>query len=78
MDRLCCPQELQMQIAHLHAANADLLKDKEEALPLLEAYRSDLNQLCMPCFCFCEVISAQSEYLIKHSCKACHACGLAA
>ncbi len=30
-------------MAHLQAVNSELLKDKEEALPLLEAYRSAYN-----------------------------------
>ena len=33
-------QKLEEEVAQLQAANAELLKDKEEALPLLEAYRS--------------------------------------
>ena len=33
-------QKLEDEVAQLQAANAELLQDKEEALPLLEAYRS--------------------------------------
>lgn len=33
-------QKLEEEVAQLQAANAELVKDKEEALPLLEAYRS--------------------------------------
>ena len=34
------PQNLEEEVTRLQAANSDLLKDKQEALPLLEAYRS--------------------------------------
>lgn len=33
-------QNLEEEVTRLQAANSDLLKDKQEALPLLEAYRS--------------------------------------
>ena len=40
-----CMQKLEEEVARLQAANAELLKDKEEALPLLEAYRSAHSSL---------------------------------
>lgn len=33
-------QKLEMEVAQLQAANGELMKDKQEALPLLQAYRS--------------------------------------
>lgn len=40
-----CLQNLEEEVARLQAANCDLMKDKEEALPLLQAYRSDFAML---------------------------------
>lgn len=40
-----CLQNLEEEVARLQAANCDLMKDKEEALPLLQAYRSDFMLL---------------------------------
>lgn len=36
-------QKLEDEVTHLQAVNSELVKDKEEALPLLDAYRSAHN-----------------------------------
>ena len=52
----CCPeadfvlpliQKLEQEVAQLQAANAELLQDKQEALPLLDAYRCAQSVLCL-------------------------------
>ncbi len=53
-------QKLEDEVARLQAVNSELLKDKEEALPLLEAYRSAHNWFwslttILPCVALCHV-----------------------
>lgn len=46
-------QKLEQEVAQLQAANAELLQDKQEALPLLDAYRCAQSGLHLfDVFCF--------------------------
>ena len=49
-------------MARLQAVNSELLKDKEEALPLLDAYRSAYNYVCLLLsFCFTSCVALCHE-----------------
>ncbi len=51
-------QKLEDEVARLQAINSELLKDKEEALPLLDAYRSACDfVVLLYLFCFASCIS---------------------
>ncbi len=61
-------QKLEDEVAHLQAVNSELVKDKEEALPLLDAYRSAHNSVCLlllfclaSCVAMCASLTAISR-----------------
>ena len=55
-------QRLEEEVAHLQAANSELLTDKQEALPLLQAYRL---AILPSCFAACYHLTCAASYA-KH------------
>ena len=50
---LLCLQRLEQEVVQLRALNAELLEDKQEALPLLDAYRSVTQSCFLSCAAYC-------------------------